>query len=184
MNAINYITKVYKPPPTSKLPIEIPQLSRAELAKVFTNLGFTKGAQVGVWNGEYSKILCAANPKLTLFGIDINSKTDRRAVAGNCRLIRAKSLDAAKRVVDQSLDFVYLDTDADFTAQTSDIHEWSKKVRRGGIIAGHDYFRYRSTCAIRCWEAVHAYTQAYRISPWFVIGRNTDRVRSWFWAKA
>ena len=184
VNALNYIAKIYKPSLASKSPIEIPSLSRAELAKVFTNLGFTKGAQVGVWDGAYSKILCTANPKLTLFGIDINSKTDRRAVSGNCRLVRLKSQDAAKKIVDESLDFVYLDTDGDFSSQTSDIHAWSKKVRRGGIIAGHDYFRYRSSCAIRCFEAIHAYTQAYRISPWFVIGRNTDRVRSWFWAKA
>ncbi|TSC86765.1 MAG: hypothetical protein G01um101416_619 [Microgenomates group bacterium Gr01-1014_16] len=184
MNTLKYITKIYKLALSSKSPIEIPNLSRAELAKVFANLGFTKGAQVGIWDGAYSKILCAANPKLTLFGIDINSRTDRRAVSSNCRLIRAKSQDAVKKVVYESLDFVYLDTDGDFSSQTNDIHEWSKKVRSGGVIAGHDYFRYRSSCAIRCWEAVHAYTQAYRISPWFVIGRNTDRVRSWFWAKA
>ena len=184
MNAVDYIKKIYKPGPTRSLPLEIPHLSRAELAKVFTNLGFTKGAQVGVWDGAYAKILCTANPKLALFGIDINSQTDRRAVSSNCRLIRARSLDAAKKAVDESLDFVYLDTDGDFSAQTADIHAWSKKVCRGGIIAGHDYFRYRSSCSVRCFEAVHAYTQAYRISPWFVIGRNTDRVRSWFWAKA
>src|SRR3989344_3966392 len=121
MDPVKYITKLYKPPLSSGLPIEIPNLSRAELAKVFTNLGFTKGAQVGIWNGVYSKILCAANPALTLFGIDINSKTDRRAVSGNCRLVRLKSQDAAKKIVDESLDFVYLDTDGDFSSQTSDI---------------------------------------------------------------
>lgn len=181
MNAVRYITKVYKPPSTSRLPIEIPSLSRAELAKIFTKLGFTKGAQVGIWNGAYSKILCTANPHLTLYGIDLNSRTNRKGLEPHLHLLKGKSLDMAKKVVNQSLDFVYLDTNSDFASQTADIQTWIKKVKKGGIIAGDDYIRYRSTNRVRAFEAVHAYTRAHRVSPWFVIGRNVDKVRSWFW---
>lgn len=184
VNVLSYITKLYKLPRATGSAVEVPNLTRVELAKIFAKFGFTKGAQVGVWDGAYTKMLCAANPKLTLFGIDINSKTDRKAVPSNCRLVRSKSQDAAKRVVDGSLDFVYLDTNADFPSLTNDIHTWSKKVRSGGIIAGYDYFRYRARAQRYTYQAVNAYTNTYHISPWFVLGRGVDPVRSWFWIKA
>lgn len=184
MDAVSYISRIYKPSPTYRLPIEIPSLSRNELARIFAKLGFTKGALVGVWNGAYAKVLCKSNPRLTLFGIDINNRTDSTALPSNCRLVRSASQAAVRKVVDNSLDFVYLDTDADFSSATNDLKQWSKKIRRGGIIAGHDYKRYRSSCSVRTYEAVHAYTQSQGISPWFVIGRQTDQIRSWFWTKA
>jgi predicted O-methyltransferase YrrM len=94
------------------------------------------------------------------------------------------SLGAANKCVDNSLDFVYIDTNNEFTQTTSDIHEWVKKVRPGGIIAGHDYYHYRPRALIHMYQAVNSYASAYKIAPWFVVGRDVDRVRSWFWIKA
>jgi len=183
MDTLKYIAKKYRLKLEGQFPIELTKVGRNDLAKLFAELGFSKGVELGTWQGNYSAALCDANPQLQLFGIDLNSKTPRKAVPNNCRLIRMGSLDAAKRFVDASLDFVYLDGDHDLAATTNDLQEWVKKVRSGGIIAGHDYFRYRHTAQVRAYEAVIAYTGAYRIAPWFVIGREVDPVRSWFWVK-
>jgi hypothetical protein len=62
----------------------------------------------------------------------------------------------------------------------------------GGIVAGHDYCsRKGKGYSLHVIEAVNAWTQSYRIEPWFVIGRKDvhegekrDRPRSWMWVKA
>lgn len=84
---------------------------------------------------------------------------------------------------DNSLDFVYIDGNHQFASEANDIYEWSKKVRLGGIIAGHDYRKYRKSSFSHSYEVVNGYTQAYHIHPWFIIGQNIDRIRSWFWVK-
>ncbi len=184
MNNLKYITDLYKLPHTGGLPKEIPQAGRAELARLFAKLGFAKGAEVGVWQGDFSQVLCLANTDLSLFGIDLNGKTPKKAVPANCKLVRMNSMAAANKFVDASLDFVYLDSNHDFVNAVSDIAASAKKVRPGGIVAGHDYFRYRERAHNHTYEAITAYTGAYRITPWFVIGRAVDPVRSWFWVKA
>ncbi|MEK9200803.1 MAG: class I SAM-dependent methyltransferase, partial [Patescibacteria group bacterium] len=104
-----------------------------------------------------------------------------RDVPSSCKLLHMSSLDAAKKVVDGSLDFVYLDADSDLASTIANITEWSKKVRKGGIIAGHDFFRYRARTNLHTRDGVLAYTSSYKIHPWFVIGLAIERVRSWFW---
>ena len=47
--------------------------------------------------------------------------------------------EAAARISDGSLDFVYLDARHDYESARNDITVWFPKVRPGGVIAGHDY---------------------------------------------
>lgn len=183
MNTLRYITEKYGLKDITKSPIDVAKMSRAELAKVFAKLGFVKGAQVGMWNDNYFKVLCDFNPKLQLYGIDIANKIAKKDVPNNCKMVRMSSLDAAKKFVDASLDFVYIDSNQDFVSSTNDIDAWSKKVRPGGIVAGHDFFAYRAKTNLHTREALMAYVSAYHVTPWFVIGREIDQVRSWFWVK-
>ncbi len=184
MDTLKYIAKKYKLNLASRAPIEIPKVSRDGLAKLFSELGFTKGAEVGTWTGAYTAQLCGANKNTKLIGVDLNSKTPRRIVPQNCKLIKMSSLDAAKKVVDNSLDFVYLDTNSNLAATLTDLTEWSKKVRVGGIIAGHDFFRHRPQNNVHTREGILVYTSTYKINPLFVVGYPNDRIRSWFWVKA
>lgn len=48
------------------------------------------------------------------------------------------SVEAAGHVVDESLDFVFIDAIHSFEAVSSDLNAWFPKVRRGGLVAGHD----------------------------------------------
>jgi len=126
-------------------------------------------AEVGVWQGQLSRWLLTCLPFATVHLIDVWSagkpgdswydNGDRfaknpqeqhdlhyRLVAQLCeqfnpRAIQHKlpSLEAAKLFVDGSLDLVFIDGAHDGKNVSADIRAWLPKVRKGGIISGHDY---------------------------------------------
>lgn len=128
--------------------------NREELAKHFAELGFKKGAEIGIYEGRYSKVLLDNIPSLELFCID--SWEDKRhqklyptAVKelefySGATIIRETSLEAAKEIKDGSLDFVFIDAAHDYKNVKADIEVWSPKVRIGGIVSGHDYYPFKS----------------------------------------
>lgn len=212
MNTLDYILKKFNLEfnEHTKMPIEIPQIGRYGLADLFHELEFKKGAEIGVYQGEYSEVLCKANPKAKLYSIDpwkphneytafLKEETfknayqvaKKRLSKYNCEMIKKKSLDAVEDFKDESLDFVYIDGDHSFEACTNDISRWTKKVRMGGIVAGHDYIKHRPRSMIHVYEAVNGYTQAYNIRPWFLLAKKAlvngviiAEERTFFWVKA
>jgi hypothetical protein len=120
------------------------------------------GVEVGVAFGGMSLSLLQTLPMLSLLGVDpfvpyddndamslpkdkmheLFFFTHRRvttAYPGRWRLARCKSLEAALTVPDEWLDFVFLDGDHRYEAITQDIRAWLPKVRKGGLICGHDF---------------------------------------------
>jgi len=55
------------------------------------------------------------------------------------KAIKAKSVDAAKLYEDESLDFVFIDACHSYECVVEDIRAWYPKVKKGGVISGHDY---------------------------------------------
>ena len=71
MTLVEALTKRYGTLPTGPpYPVEVPGASRLHLASVFSDMGFTKGAEIGVWAGEYSEYLCQGMPGLDLTCVD------------------------------------------------------------------------------------------------------------------
>ena len=199
MNTLDYIINKYNIKEKDKMtfPIEIPNIGRNDLAKLFAELGFTVGAEIGTEQGEYAKVLCKANRKMKLYCVDpwivYDDYTDYRKEimvrnyqrtkeilpSFNCVIIEKYSMDAVKDFADNSLDFVYIDANHNFQNVTNDIHEWLKKIKVGGIISGHDYFTKkcpivngrRTNRSHHVKEVIDGYTRAYDIRPWFVLGR-------------
>lgn len=59
------------------------------------------------------------------------------------QVINARKLDstsASKLYTDESLDFIFIDADHTYESVISDLKHWFPKLKRGGHIAGHDYF--------------------------------------------
>lgn len=54
-------------------------------------------------------------------------------------ILRMHTLEAAERVPDGSLDFVFVDAGHDYSSALADIKAWTPKVRKGGMVIGHDY---------------------------------------------
>lgn len=134
---------------------------RVGLLDLFRRLGFKEGVEVGTDHGGYAKNICDRMPHVTLFTIDPwlgytegdDVKTDedveqiyqeakaRLADYPNCIILRKKSMDAVKDFQDNSLDFVFIDGNHEYEYVYEDLVEWTKKVKPGGIIAGHDFVK-------------------------------------------
>ena len=198
---LEYIIDKYKPDLSARrMPITLP-LTRIELAQLFAELEYKVGAEIGVWAGGYSETLCKANPSMKLFSIDpwrayrgyrevtSQKRADKhyqeaveRLEPYNCVIMRDFSMNAVEAFDDNELDFVYIDGNHDFKNVAMDIVEWSKVVRPGGIVAGHDFKRSKGTKYIlHVKDVVQAYAYAYQIKPWFAI--RVDNNPSWFWVK-
>jgi hypothetical protein len=59
-------------------------------------------------------------------------------------VIKGCSWDMAANFDDNSLDFVYIDADHSYIAVKKDIAAWAPKMKKGGILAGHDYGSHES----------------------------------------
>lgn len=142
----------------TKSPIEIMRTRYGAFPKIIRNMGFTVGAEIGVASGYFSKHLdhYCSNFKLysidawAIFGGCMQGETQedmenlyrsaRLNLTGTrCKIVRGWSMDVVKRFSDKSLDFVYIDAAHDYKNVYQDIQEWSKKVKKDGIVAGHDY---------------------------------------------
>lgn len=194
MDTLSYILGNYYQ--DGHLPLSIP-LTRNDLPTLFAELGYTEGAEIGVYKGEYSAILCKGVPGLKLHCIDAwkgyashtqedldNAlETAKQALAGyDVEFIRAFSMDAVHRFEDNSLDFVYIDGNHEWQHITQDLYHWARKVKPGGVVAGHDYFISDwSKSVVHVVPAVRGYTQAYKIRKWFVT--SDKKMQSFFWVK-
>lgn len=188
MNTLDYIVNKFKLDVSTPSPIEISNVGRNDLAGWFHDLDFKIGVEVGVNKGEYSEVLCKANPQMKIYGVDpyefykgyeddcqtveefreaYQEAKDRLGRFPNYVFIKQFSMDALKRFEDNSLDFVYIDANHTNPYVTWDIKGWSKKVKSGGIISRHDY---RVDSSWKVVEAVNKYIKNNQINPWFILG--------------
>ena len=156
--------------------------NRENLADCLGEFGFDKGVEIGTRRGIYARELCRRNPNLHLTCVDPWSSYRPRAefrqerqdakYAGvverlalfNVTILRKSSVEGLSHFNDESIDFVFIDGNHEFDYVMTDIIEWSKKVKIGGIVAVHDYYHF-------CWsgvvQSVNAYTRAHHIDPWY-----------------
>lgn len=215
MDAVQYILDKYGIVIGAKqrMPLQIPNTGRYDLAALFYELGFRVGVELGVQEGEYSEILCKTNPRLKLYSIDAwkaykgytdftrQDKLERFYTAAlerlhkyPCVVMRRFGKDAVTFFRDDSLDFIYIDANHTYNALMEDINLWIPKIRKGGIISGHDYIsrteQWTADHAYGIIQATNQYTREHNIRPWFVLGRKEkvegeirDKARSWLWVK-
>lgn len=70
---------------------------------------------------------------------------DFRRVVGNppaLHVLRGISWEMAAEVEDESLDFIFIDADHCYSSVKKDIEAWVPKVRKDGLISGHDIHLY------------------------------------------
>lgn len=177
--------------------IRIPGFHRInDLVYLFRDLGLKKGAEIGVADGQFSLALCEGIPGLSLICVDswrdygsnpwsrnqqendaaYNLATKRMAPY-NARFIRKFSMDAVQEIPLESLDFVYIDGNHSYKHVSQDIREWAKRVRPGGMVSGHDYYRFRRAGVM---PAVDEYVLANNIEKVYLAD---EKESSFWWTK-
>jgi hypothetical protein len=147
--------------------------------------GLKKGAEVGVARGTFTRHLFDHISGLHMTGVDPwlrmdgeeESIADHELRGKNWVKMKMKSEEAAPQIADKSLDFVYIDGDHTFDAVMLDLILWSRKVREGGLVCGHDYYRFRNAGVV---PAVDCYTREHNIHEWFITD---EKLASFFWVK-
>ena len=139
--------------------------ARVDIPVLLNRLGLLgAGVEVGVKEGKYSSTVLERWNGRLLFSVDpwleapagdyidianvpqerqekfYAAARERLAPFGErSQIWRMTGDEAAARIPDGSLDFVYLDARHDYASVKSDLEVWYPKVVQGGIIAGHDY---------------------------------------------
>jgi predicted O-methyltransferase YrrM len=137
-------------------PVKPKRVKRGDvLLDLVKRYGWTKGAEIGVYNGEqcFFKLLDKC-PHVSLIAVDNWSATDpdygdltevgrafvkKAEVYGDrARVLLGKSAEMAAHVEDGSLDWVFIDAAHDYESVKADVVAWAPKVRKYGFIMGHD----------------------------------------------
>ena len=156
-------------------------LNRQELLEELPKGGII--AELGVDDGDFSQRIFDTNQPKVLHLVDkwsgvryhegkylaVNEKFGKEIENGQVVIHRKLSTEAAEVFADESLDWVYIDTSHSYEVTRDELLVYSKKVKPGGIMAGHDYsmgnwvktFRYgvieavHEFCVNHGWELIY-----------------------------
>jgi len=193
--------------------IKLDGVARIDMYKLFAELGFKVGAEIGVWEGRNALNIFDNIPGIKMFLVDpyknydyvrkargenriVNARrrAHRRMKGKNAQWLEMLSEEAIKEIPDGSLDFVYIDAEHDYDMPMLDIILWNRKIRKGGIVSGHDYY-HDQRHKIRVRLAVDDYVKANGIRPVYITDKKADlpleiksqtrnsAFPSWFWVK-
>jgi len=181
---------------------------RRDLGLLLNAQGLTgQGVEVGVKEGKFSEEILHFWRGATLFSIDpwrefgeeyrdsanveqarhdaFYHETQSRLARfdGRSRILRLTSEEGASQFEDGSLDFAYLDAQHHYEAVKHDIALWWPKVRRGGLLCGHDYSDENETSesgVVSVFEVKRAVDEFARETkaPLFITTK--DKRPSWF----
>lgn len=177
------------------------------LPRLFRRLGFKLGVEVGVERARFSKILCQVNPELKLYGVDpwqvsegyrdhvsqerldgffLEARERMKSFNSRYQIIRDVSVKAAKRFGDETLDFVFIDARHDYKSTKEDVEAWVPKVKKNGIVSGHDYREGQNQdkpdkpeYGVK--KAVNEWAEKNKISHLFILSK--DNSPAWFYVK-
>ncbi len=140
-------------------------LNRGEFPFILNAMGLKgEGAEIGVKHGQFSEYLLEQWKGKTLYSIDAwrefsqetyrdganVSQVEQDRIYSNtmlrlskfgprAKIIRGLSTEVANQFQDAQLDFAYIDAAHDYENVTADLNAWLPKIKKGGILAGHDY---------------------------------------------
>lgn len=190
--------------------VEIPGVSRDDIPGFIKERGGKVMVEVGVYRGEYGEVL--AKSGLEIYGVDpwlaypdypyygqvetqeredANYKETVRRLAPyqNVQLLRTTSMQALQYFPDESIDCVYIDANHDFKYVAEDIAGWTKKVKKGGFVSGHDYI-YANPENFHVRYVVDAWVISHAIPNLWILGRKKadkgeirDKFRSWMFQR-
>lgn len=196
-----YILTKFGVAPNAPSPVGLRLSRHGGLTTLWRELGYTRIVEIGTEQGKFAEEICRDNPGAGLMCVDpykaydryeqhqTQDKLDRYYLEAQARLspysvpiIRKTSLEAVSMWPDGFLDAVFIDANHAYEYVRDDIAAWAPKVRKGGMVAGHDYKaegQERKPLPFGVIQAVDEYAAAHAIAPVFLTKR--DKCPSWFW---
>ena len=184
MNTLDFFIKKFNVAVNPKGGSEVRGINRTLMAETLGQMELNHGCEIGVAEGMHAEVLCRNNPNLDLTGVDAwkhypgyqeyadlddcYKQANERLSKYNVMLVKGFSADVVAGIPDGFFDFVYIDAAHDFKNVAMDICEWSKKVRVGGIVFGHDFKRSKRN-VVDVKDVIPAYCYAKNIHPWFIL---------------
>ncbi len=124
---------------------------RVELLRLLPNAGIC--AELGVAEGEFTAQILAINKPKKLHLVDVwqsdryheglyhgmCGKFKSEIAAGSVQIHRLYSIDAVHEFPDEYFDWIYIDTTHSYELTKVELELYSKKIKKSGVIAGHDY---------------------------------------------
>ena len=144
--------------------------NRSDLLDVLSERGIEHACEVGVQKGIYSKEILSRIPSLKkLYLVDLwknqknyndaanvgdwkhqkffeESKNNVNKWIDKVEFLKGYSVDMCHKIIDESLDWVYVDARHDYCGCKEDIEAYWPKIKPGGILSGHDY---HESCEIK-----------------------------------
>lgn len=193
---LEYFAKKFNLDYAQPSPIAL-KVSRYGLIDCLRELNFNTGAEIGTEHGSYAEKLCGSIPNLKLFCVDpyvtipyYEGYKEQTEVSSfyeiakeklskyNCEIMKMTSMEAVKHFEPNSLDFVFIDGNHHFEFVVNDIIHWSRVVRPGGIVYGHDY-----SDQFHVKQAVNAFMDVSKIKPWFILHRGGKLIDCWLYVR-
>ncbi|MBI2049665.1 class I SAM-dependent methyltransferase [Candidatus Roizmanbacteria bacterium] len=213
MTTAEYLEK--KLGPHKGNPHKIEGFFRDDMYRLFAQLGFTKGIEIGVEKGKNAQTMFEIIPNLKLYGVDPYKQHPQASYAyhakirnwndqylQNCKrqclkrmngrnftLLQGFSEVMIEKVKDNSLDFVYIDADHSYDFVMQDMILWGRKIKKGGIMSGHDYYidKHETDRRTKVTQAINDYVKVHKIKLYTTSEIHHDQkgdiYPSWFWVK-
>lgn len=118
--------------------------------------------EIGTWKGKSTAFMCVeianSGKQIDFYCIDTFEgsvehqtnpelphlydifKSNMKPVEGYYKELRMSSMEAVKKFENESVDFVFIDGSHEYEDIKDDINHWLPKVKKGGVLAGHDYY--------------------------------------------
>jgi hypothetical protein len=153
------IPHIYKEPQFGEDWFTYPKLYKNMAQKAASG---SKFVEIGSWKGKSSAFMAVeianSNKKIDFFCVDTWQGSSEhkdfedldslytqfidnmKPLEKYYKSIRKSSTEAANQFEEDSLDFVFIDASHEYEDVKKDIQVWLPKVKKGGILAGHDYY--------------------------------------------
>ena len=172
--------------------------NRKELYKRFHKVGFSVGCEVGVHDGKNAVSIIENIPGIKLYLVEpykdhpcsiakwgkynknnlsshenARKRAHKRLSKFNVEWFEMFSEEAVRKIPDSFLDFVHIDGEHSYDFVMIDTILWTRKVRKGGIVSGHDYDKPGVKKAVTDYLTTHGfeynYTRESKSPSWYFV---------------